>query len=148
MALVFIKGVKIGLNCFSSLQKNNAYRIAGNTADEAPGVFNHAADTPVQVGHVNGLFRRQYAKFLRRKPAVPGNVGEHFFRRLAGKAAYRGANRGSEGKDGFMDGYKVNNVAGFAPVGGGFKPLLRILKSIDVAGKTRTLALMTMPPAM
>jgi hypothetical protein len=119
MALVFFKGVKIGLNGFSSLQKNHAYRIARNTADKAPGVFNHAADTPVKAGHVNGLFRRQYAKFLRREPAVPGNVGEHFFRRLAGKAAYGGANRSPEGKDGFMDGPKVNNVARFAPVGGG-----------------------------
>src|SRR5208337_1977395 len=99
MALVFLQCFKIGLNGFSSLQKNHADSIAWNTADEALGIFNHAADTAMKVGHIKGRLGRQHAKFFGSKPAVPRNVGEHFFRRLAGKAAYGGANRGPERKN-------------------------------------------------
>jgi hypothetical protein len=73
----------------------------------------------MKVGYIKGKLGRQHAKFFGCKPAVPRNVGEHFFRRLPGKAAYGGANRGPERKNGFMDGHKVNDIAGFAPVGGG-----------------------------
>ena len=53
----------------------------------------------MKIGYINGLFRRQYAKFFRRKSAVPGYVGEHFFGRLAGKTPYGGAHRGAKRKD-------------------------------------------------
>jgi hypothetical protein len=119
MALVFLKGVKVGLNGFSSLQKNDAYSLSWNTGDEPFSVFDHGADTPVKVGHINGLFRCEDTKFFRRKSAMPGNVSEHFLRRLAGKTTYGSANRRAKRKDGSMDGYKINNVAGFTPVGGG-----------------------------
>ena len=72
----------------------------------------------MEAGHVNGTRGRQHAEFFRRKPAVSRNVSKHFFRRLAGKAAYSSANRRPERKDGFMDGHKVNDIARFAPVGG------------------------------
>jgi len=120
MTLVFIKCFKIGLNGLSSrVEKNDAYGITRNPADELLRVFEHVADAPVKVGHRNGLLGRQDAKVFRRKAAVSCNVGEHFFRRLAGKSANSRAYRGPERKNGFMDGHKVNNVAGFAPVGGG-----------------------------
>jgi hypothetical protein len=119
VALVFLECGKIGLNGVSSLQKNNAYSIARDPADEAPGIFNHAAHAAVRVRHVNGPLGRQHAKLFRRKPAVAPNIGEHLFRRLAGKTAYGGANRGPKRKDGFMDGHQVNDIAGIAPVGGG-----------------------------
>lgn len=119
MTLIFIKSIQVGLNSFSSrVQKNKAYGIAGNPADELLCVCEHVADAPVKIGYVNGLLGRKYAKVFRRKAAVPRNVGKHFFRRLAWKPAHGGANRGSQRKNGFMDGHEVNDVARFSPVGG------------------------------
>jgi hypothetical protein len=120
MTLVIIQCFEVRLNHVSSLvQKNKAHGIARNPADKHLRVFEHVADAPVKVGHVDGLFCRQYAKFFSGKAAVSRNVGKHFFRRLARKSAYGGTYRGPERKDGFMDGHQVNNVARFAPVGSG-----------------------------
>ena len=82
-------------------------------------VASAVADAAVKVGHVNGPLGRQHAEFLRRKPGVARDIGKHFFRRLAGEAPDGGANNRPKGQNVFMDGYKVNDVARFAPVGGG-----------------------------
>ena len=118
-ALVFGECFKVGLNRFVPIQKDNANGVAWNAVDELLRVFNHAPDTPMKVRNVNGAIRRQNAKFLRRKPAVPRNVGEHLFGGLSGKAPHRGAYDRSERQNAFMDGYEINDVARFAAVGGG-----------------------------
>ncbi|MGA8028234.1 MAG: hypothetical protein WB992_13915, partial [Bryobacteraceae bacterium] len=118
MALVFSQRFKVRLNRPAAFQKQNPNSIAWDPDDESLRVFNHAANAPVKVGHINRALGRQRVKFLRRKPAVPRDIGKHFFRGLAGEASDGSANNGPEGQNIFMDGYQVNDVARFAPVGG------------------------------
>jgi hypothetical protein len=118
MVLVFPKRFKVGLNGSAAYQKKNPNSIAWNPAHESLREFDHAADAPVKVGHVNGALGCQHAKFLRRKPAMARDIGKHFFRRLAGETSDSGGNGRPEGQNVFVDGHEVNDVAGFTPVGG------------------------------
>ena len=106
-------------------QKDEANSIAWNTADESLRVLDHAPDAPVETGDINGPLRRQDVKFFRREPAVAGDVGQHLFRRLSGKASHGSADHGPKGKNVFMDGHQVDDVAGFAPVGSGCRFVCR-----------------------
>jgi len=66
-----------------------------------------------------GRFGRQRAEFLGREPAVAPDIGRHFFRRLSGKSSHGVADDGPKGKNAFMNRHHIDDVAGFAPVGGG-----------------------------
>jgi hypothetical protein len=88
----------------------------------------------VEDRHIQRPLRRRRAEFLGREPALAPDIGQHFLRPLSGKSSHGGADDGPKGKNAFMNRHHIDDVAGFAPVGGGGRS---ISGEVGVAGKAR-----------
>ena len=108
----------IGLYGLIAVQKDKAHVIAWNLTDEALRVLDHASDAAVNIRYVKRMFGCQYAKLFRRETAMPRDFGKHFFRRQSRKATNRRADHGAKRQNTLVDGYKVDDVAGFPAVRG------------------------------
>ena len=119
MPPICAEGLWVGLNRLVAGQKYEADGIARNADDKTIRIFEHASNAPMQPGYINRPLGRRHGKFLRREPAVSGDIRQHFFRGLPGEPAGDRANYGTQGKNIFVDGHKLDNIPRFAAVGGG-----------------------------